>query len=172
VLTTLLFDAYSYPLIRGGGLFFLVIGAAIVIGAATPRFRTHILVLGGVSASISLGIFAPGLSAKYGLPTTLQLVSLGVAITLEMIAIPIVARLTRHRGDRDMNISILFVVALHFFFMLPTFGPCVGILGLACALNLIAAVKLTAYRFAFVSLIDGFLKLSIGTLMLVVPTLA
>ncbi len=170
--TTLLFDAYAYPLMRGGGLFFMVMGAAIAIGAATARFRKHILIIGSVLAGVSLGVFAPGLSAKFGLPTTFQIVSLGVAITLEMIAIPIVASVSRHRGDRAMNISILVVVALHFFVMLPAFGPSVGILGVACAVNLAAAMKFNAYRFALLWLTDGCLKLSVGTLMLVAPTLA
>jgi hypothetical protein len=170
--TTLLFDAYSYPLIRGGGLFFLIIGAAIVIGAATARFRKHILIFGSVLAAASLGVMAPGLSAKFGIPTMFQLVSLGVAITLEMIAIPIVVKLTKHRGDRDMNISILLVVALHFFVMLPAFGPSVGILGLACVMNLVTAVKIADYRFSLVWLVDGCLKIVAGALMLIAPTLA
>jgi Kef-type K+ transport system membrane component KefB len=150
----------------------MIIGAGIVLGAATAKFRKPSLIFGSVLAAVSLAIFAPGLSADYGLPTMFQLVSLGVAITLEMIAIPIVARLTKHRGEREMNISILFVVALHFFIMLPTFGPSVGILGLACAVNLVAAVKIPSYRFSLLWLIDGCLKISMGALMLLAPTLA
>lgn len=164
-LVTDLTQAEAFPLIRGGGLFLVVAGISIVLGAFLFRARYPIF---GVGAAIASGLtvgFAAELAAPYGAPSLIQVVSLGIAVALEMILLVRGLSASRSLDDRETMLSILTIVGAHFVLMAPAFGPLMMVLAGASVLNVLLALTLRAYAGPLVWAIDGALKAGVGALM-------
>jgi len=158
-----------YPLIRGGGLFLVIIGAMIMAGAALPRTRNVLLALGLALASVATAVAAPSLARPLGVPTWQQILALAGSVLFEMILIPTVVRGVRHRGERITILSVLLVVGLHFLPMMVAFGPIMVLLGILTILNASAGLWLTpTMDLSIFWFFDGLLKLACGIIMLVV----
>ena len=158
-----------YPLIRGGGLFLVIVGAMIIAGAALPRTRNVLLALGLALASVATAIAAPSLARPLGVPTWQQILVLAGAVLLEIILIPAVVRGVRHRGERITILSVLMVIGLHFLPMIVAFGPIIGFLGILTILNASAGLWLRpTMDLSIFWFFDGLLKLACGITMLVV----
>ncbi len=91
-------DPHPVPMIRAGGLFLVIIGAAIVLGALFASSLWRIFVVGVVLASIALTFTARVLSAPLGVPTHLQIGALIVAILVEIVLVVLLPRLLSTQG--------------------------------------------------------------------------
>jgi len=157
----------SFPLMRAGGLFILIMGVATLLGALIHSQRRVLLTAGAVSATLAIILFAARLSAPYGVPTRLQVGFLGGAIVAEAILIRLAVARYRASGQRSLLLAILFVVGLHFLPMAVAFGPGCAVLGLAlclCAgsgLWLMPRLPLKGLWAA-----DGLIKIAFGAVML------
>ncbi len=156
---------HPYPLIRGGGLFLMVMGAGVVGGAVwrSVRWRLVAWSLGG--AALVTTIFARGLARPLGQPTARQLVALAGALGLEWVLMRIVGYRFR-RGERQFELAVLFVVGLHFLPMALAFGPLLVLLGLLSVANAAAGIWIARETPLLVFwAVDGVMKMAIGALM-------
>lgn len=159
--------AHPYPLVRGGGLFLVLVGISIVVGALRPSVRETSWRTGLLVATVITTIAAPGLARTLGKPTLKQIVALVAAVVLEVVLIPVLIRATRHRGERTLVLSVLLAVGLHLVPMAVAFGPVVAGLGFLTMVN--AAVGLWGLPQARLSqlwFVDGLLKVVGGAAML------
>jgi hypothetical protein len=95
----------------------------------------------------------------------IQIVSLGLAVTLEMILLVRVLSASRSFDDRETMLSILTIVGAHFVLMTPAFGPLMMVLAGASVLNVLLALTSRAYASPLVWAVDGALKAGVGALM-------
>ena len=160
-----LVGAHPFPLIRGGGLFLLVVGLSIMVAAVAPRRLWVFFIGGAIAASASVMLTAVRLTAPLGRPTAFQIESLAVAVLIEVIAIGWVSSRLRSASERRRIMSILLVVGAHFFVMGPAFGPLIVLLGLLTVANAASGLRAAATpRFAF-WFVDGALKAAVGGVM-------
>ena len=99
--------AHAYPLVRGGGLFLIIVGMGIIAGGVVPRVRGVALAVLGLIAAVLTALFAHQLAAPFGTPTALQVWSLIGAVVLELALIPLVVRRLRHEGSRAVTLAVL-----------------------------------------------------------------
>ncbi len=160
---------HSFPMIRAGGLFILIMGIGVLLGGLWPRRRMLMLIAGGAGATLAIILTANVLTRPLGVPTRTQFWALAAAIALEIVLIRFVVARYKRAGERRFLFAILFVVGLHFLPMAITFGPLCGLLGLCAMLN--AGIGLWTWRDISLNrawLIDGALKLSFGSFMFAV----
>lgn len=160
---------HLFPMIRGGGLFILIMGIGVILGGLWPRRRMAMLIAGGAGATLAIILAADLLARPLGVPSRFQFWALAAAIALEIVLIRIVVARYKHAGERQFLLAILFVVGLHFLPMAITFGPLCAALGLCAMAN--AAIAWRTSRDISVNrvwIIDGALKLSFGALMFAV----
>ena len=158
--------AHSFPMVRAGGLFILIMGIGVALGGAFAGLRKALLVVGGAAATVAIIFLADALTRPLGRPTTIQIAALGVAILLEMVLIFVVVRRYKNSGERTFLLAILFVVGIHFIPMAITFGPLCAVLGISAMTN--AGIGLWVKREASLKsiwIVDGALKLAVGGLM-------
>lgn len=156
-------SAHPFPLIRGGGLFLMGIGAGFLLGWIFPRIWVALAIAGGV-----LGIVGSGLSAllpSLGPTAWWQITALGGAIVIEMGLIAIVVNRYKEAGDRTLILAILFVVGAHFLIMGAAHGPLIFLLGLLNMLNAAVALRLPAIPLRLAGFVDAALKLGVGAWM-------
>ena len=143
---TLASYAIEYPLGPLGGLFVTVVGLFVLAGSVVPKWRMALLWVGLPTAllvmTFSGGPFARGI----GHPSNLQIASLVLAIIFEVTAFVVVMRRVRRRGERLVIVATLAIVAIHFLFMAPAFGPIIVGLALLCLAN--AGVAGSVRRYA------------------------
>jgi hypothetical protein len=160
-----LLGAHPFPLIRGGGLFLLLVGISILVGALAPRRLWASFMAGVVIASAVVALTAIRLAAPLGRPTPFQLATLMAAVFIEMVAIGWLGNRLRAATERQRILSILLVVGAHFFLMAPAFGPLVVLLGLLSVVNAVAGLRTTAIPWVAFWAIDGVLKAGVGGTM-------
>lgn len=158
-------QAEVFPLIRGGGLFLIVAGISIVLGAFAFRLRYPIFGVGAAIAGGLTAVYAAPLAAPYGAPTLVHVASLGIAVALEMILLVSVLGARRSADDREAMLSVLTIVGAHFVLMSPAFGPLMMVLAGASVLNVLVALLMRAYPSVLVWAVDGALKAGVGALM-------
>jgi hypothetical protein len=162
-------SAHPFPLLRVGGLFLVVVGTAIVIGGFVPR-RAWILFSAGAALGTLAALFA-GLSVLRppGRPALVQVVSLVVAILVEIVGIVLVNSKLRARGERTLVLATLLVVGIHFLLMAPAFGPWIVLLG-ACSIgNAVVGLRSAPTRpWALFWAVDGGLKVAVGSVLLLI----
>ncbi len=158
-------QAEAFPLIRGGGLFLIIVGIAIIAGAFFFRMRYPIFGVGAAIASGLTAVFAAALAAPYGAPSLIQLASLAIAVALEMILLVRALSSSRAYEDRETMLAILTIVGAHFVLMSPAFGPLMIVLAGASVLNVLLALLVRTYASPLVWAIDGALKAGVGALM-------
>ncbi len=162
--------ASAFPLARPGGVFLLIIGAAIMLGGARFRNRYAILAAGATAATLALAFVALPLSTAFGPPSSFQLASIAVAVLLEFAAIAWAVPRSASRGDRRLTTIILAIVGAHFIVMTPAFGPIIGLLGCANIANAWLGERRPGYRLARLWATDGALKATAGLIMLCGPS--
>lgn len=154
-----------FPLIRSAGLFLILVGAAMAVGASAMKRRYLALAIGAAIGTAATALSAMQLSAPYGSPDALQLGSLAAAILFEVLAIAFVGPAVAKRGERFKTIAILGIVAAHFVIMAPAFGPPIVALGLLTAGNALLGAIAPKYPLPAIWLLDGLLKLAAGAAM-------
>ena len=158
-------NAHSFPLAPAGGLFVLIVGVAILLGALLAKARQLLLYAGLALAAAALTMFAVRLSAGLPPPSLFAISALIVAVVLEMLAFALIMPRLRGR-ERQMAYAALVIVGAHFLLMLPAFGPLIFVLGLLCVLNASLGMISEAIPLSYVWAIDGLLKIGVGALML------
>jgi hypothetical protein len=153
-----------YPLAPLGGVFVAVMGVFVLAGSAMPRLRMTFVYIGAGAAVLALVLSG---QLAVGLPpaTVLQVSSLIVAIIVEFLAFVILMPRIRVHGQRAVIASTLAIVGAHFLIMLPAFGSLIALVGTLCVANAAAAWRWTDNRTDIAWLIDGFLKLGGGLLL-------
>lgn len=158
--------AHPFPLIRGGGLFLLVVGFSVMLGAVSPRRVWSLLVAGAIVGAAATIAAAMRLAAPLGRPSEFQIGSLAAAVLVEAIAIGWVGSRLRAANERRRTLSILVVVGAHFFLMGFAFGPLVVLLGVLSVANAIAGLRAATTTWLTFWFIDGALKAGAGAAML------
>jgi hypothetical protein len=154
-----------FPLIRGGGVFLVIAGISIVIGAFNLRARFSILAVGSAIGGVATAFLAAPLAAPFGPPSLFQVVSLIVAVAVEIVLLMPVLRAWRAHDERETTLAILSIVGGHFVLMAPAFGPLMLFLAGASVLNTLVGLLWRRYALAWLWGVDGLLKLSVGILM-------
>jgi hypothetical protein len=162
-------NSTQYPLAGSGGVFLLIVGAAIVLGALRFRSRNVLLAVGAVLATIVTALVARSLTARVGPPTLAQGIWLAAAIAAEMALLAVFIRRAAPHGERAVVLTVLGIVAVHFLPMAPAFGPPMILLGLLCAANVLLAARLRDYPLRSVWAVDGALKAAIGAVLVWPP---
>jgi hypothetical protein len=158
---------HPYPLVRGGGLFLLLVGAGITSGAFWPQARRRLLGWSLALASVVTALFAARLARPFGLPTALQIGVLVGAVLMEGVVIGLVVRQLQQQDDRTVELAVMFVVGVHFLPMTLAFGPLVGVLGVLVVLNAAAGLWLARGTDLLVFwTADGLSKMLFGGIML------
>jgi len=159
--------AHAFPMVRAGGMFILIMGGGVALGAVVPKRRRLLLGLGALVATIAIILLAARLSAPLGTPTSLQIWFLFGSIAAEAVLVRVAVGLYREAGERSLLLAILFAVGLHFLPMAVAFGPACAALGVtlcACAgfgLWLSPATDLNRLW-----AVDGIVKMAFGAAML------
>ena len=155
---------HPYPLIRGGGLFLIGIGAGFLLGWIFPKRWIPLAIAGAVA-----GFTASGLSAllpSLGSPSAVQIAALAGAIVVEMGLIALVVTRFRDRELRTQILAILFVVGLHFLIMGLAHGPLIAALGVLTMANAALGLGVRSIPLRAFGIIDALLKLGFGVWML------
>jgi hypothetical protein len=154
----------AFPLIPGGGLFFIPIGLCIVIGAFYPVRRMAL-----VWAGITAGVLAILLGARFlrGLPppTTIQVASFAIAIVAEAVAFRVIIPRLRSAGEHPVQVAALGIVGAHFLLMIPAFGWPIVVMAALCLGNAFIAYTTARYPISAAWFVDGIFKLSVGVIM-------
>ena len=159
--------AYAFPMARAGGLFILIMGLGVLLGAVVPTRRRSLLILGAAVATIALVFTAARLSAPFGSPTKLQLWFLFASIGAEAILVRVAVALYRRAGERSLLLAILFAVGLHFFPMAVAFGPvCAALGGTLCVCAGIGLWVRPGIALDRLWAADGLIKIAFGAIML------
>ncbi|HLY05524.1 MAG TPA: DUF6609 family protein [Rhizomicrobium sp.] len=155
----------EFPLIPGGGLFFLPVGICVALGAFLPRLRMALVWAGMLLGIVSVAL---GWSLYRGLPppSRLQVACFGAAIFAETLAFRFVIPRVRPMGERALWICTLAIVGAHFLIMIPAFGAPIAVLALLCLGNATAAFVLPAYPAPAMWFVDGVFKTGVGAVML------
>lgn len=155
----------QFPLIPGGGMFFIPVGICVALGAFFPPRRMTLVwigfILGIVAISTGGAIFFRGLPA----PTVLQIASFAAAIVAEVVAFRFLLPRVQARGERMTTLATLAIIGAHFIIMIPAFGWPIAVLALLCLLNAGAAWRGAAYPLSAAWFIDGLFKVVIGCAM-------
>jgi len=155
----------EFPLIPGGGLFFLPVGACVALGAVFPRRR---MVLVWVGMALGIVCVALGWRLYDGLPppTILQVACFAAAIAAETVAFRLVIPRVRAAGERALLVCTLFIVGAHFLIMIPAFGFPIAVLALLCLVNAAAGQAWRGYALPAMWFLDGLFKIAVGACML------
>jgi hypothetical protein len=159
-----------HPMAPLGGLFVGTIGLFLIFGALLPAVRLKL-----TYASFAVGTLALFLGGRLvvGLPAPShwQVISLVLAIVLEIAMFVIVMPPMRHRGERAVLVATLAIVGVHFWVMAPAFGLLISVLGTLCLLNAAIAWHKPSYRIGAAWFVDGTLKLGVGFLLVMTSPL-
>jgi hypothetical protein len=160
---------YPFPTRRVGGLFLQVMGVTIIVAT----------LLGG-DQLLHPGVFFPGMIASiagvllnrrlrnrlaYGELSLRQRRLMLAALGLEAIGFPV---LWFAYWGHDMHLYwllALLLVGLHFLPFGLVHGPEMALLGVLCMLNAAAGLLIGGIPFVVTGLVDGLLKLILGTRM-------
>ena len=157
----------SYPMMRGAGLFVLLVGLGITIGGMLGRkYIVPMLIAGGVLAILSQIVQVKGFTNFGGIPTQAQFYALYIGIAFEVVLIGLVVYFIRDRSSRRFWLWILLVVGLHFIVLAYAQGPPLLLLGLLSIVNAIVGLRMTNVSYLKFWVSDGVLKIAIGAWML------
>ena len=164
-------DIIRYPMMRGGGLFLLLIGAGLIcaIAFSGSNLVSYPIFFVGVGAA-TVSLFAAGRLSK-GSPTRIQIAALASAILLEIVLFMIMGRtLPRGTTEHVRWLWVSIIVGVHFLPMTLCFGPRMLFLGFACIANGVVGLLLPQVPYELFGLIDGFLKVVFGAWLLLTKT--
>ena len=157
----------AYPMMRGAGLFVLLVGLGITIGGTLgKKCVVPLLISGGVLAILSQIVRIRGLTDFPGTPTRTQFYALYGGIAFEALLIGLVVNFIRDRSSRRFWLWILFVVGLHFIVLAYAQGPPLLLLGVLSMVNALVGLRMPSTSYLKFWVIDGVLKIAIGAWML------
>jgi len=156
---------HSFPLIPGGGLFFLPVGIGVALGAFFPRMKMA-LVWGGMAAGVLCIVLGRRFYEGLPPPGAIQVAFFAAAIAAEAVAFRLVIPRVRALGERPLTICTLLIVGAHFLIMIPAFGLPIAVLAILCLANVGAGFVLRGYQLPRMWFIDGLFKIGVGGLML------
>ena len=148
-----------------GGVFLMVMGAAVALGARFPRWRMRSIAAGAVLGALAAASSSPQFLAPPP-PTSIQLWSLAAAIAFEAIAFLALMPGLHRAGERAVAAGTLAMVGAHFAIMIPAFGILILVLALLCMLNGALLWRVERYTPRAAWLVDGLFKFLIGSAML------
>ena len=154
----------EFPLIPGGGLFFLPVGICVALGAFLPRLRMTLVWI-GMAAGILFIILGWRLYKGLPPPTALQIASFAAAIFAETVAFGLVIPRVRAAGERPLLVCTLAIVGAHFLIMIPAFGVPIAVLALLCLGNAAAGFVFGGYPLRAMWFVDGVFKVGVGAVM-------
>jgi hypothetical protein len=155
-----------YPMMRGAGLFVLLVGLGITIGGILgKKYVLPTLIAGGVLAILSQIVRVKGLTDSVGTPTRAQFYALYGGIAFEAVLIGIVCYLIRDKSSRRFWLWILLVVGIHFAILAYGQGPPLILLSVLSVVNAIVGLRMTNISYLSFWVIDGVLKIAIGAWM-------
>ena len=161
---------HPYPMIRSGGLFLIIVGTGIILGAIVPQYVWYAFGASVFIASTALTITARSLTAPLGIPTRFQIGALIVAVIMEFVLIYLLPRLFPPKDEQTFRLLILLIVGIHFLVMTPAFGPLITTLGTLTIVNAVLGIwKRSQIQPSNIWAVDGILKLGIGAIMLCFP---
>ena len=159
----------AYPMVRGGGLFLMLIGAGLIgaIAFSGGGLVNYTVFFVGVGVA-TISLFAAR-HLSQGSPTRLQIAALIFAIALEIILFGVMGRtVPRGTAENVRWLWVLMIVGIHFLPMALCFGPRMLLLGGACIANAMVGLLLPHLPYEIFGLLDGCFKLGFG-LWLFVP---
>jgi len=148
---------------RRGGLFLVLIGAALIAaiafsGAALVNYTVFFV---GAGLAV-LSLFLSG-RLSVGSPTRMQIAALAAAIGLEVALFVVMGRtLPPGTSEHVRWLWVLMIVGVHFVPMAISFGPMFLLLGGACMANAALGLLLPGAPYEAFGLIDGALKVVVG----------
>ena len=158
---------HPYPMMRGAGLFVLLVGLGITVGGLLgKKYVVPMLIAGGLLAILSQIIQVKDVNNFGGAPTRAQFYALYIGITLEAMLIGLVVYFIRDRGSRRFWLWILLVVGIHFMVLAYAQGPPLLLLAILSIVNAIVGLRMPNVSYLKFWVIDGVLKLAIGAWML------
>jgi hypothetical protein len=158
---------HAYPMMRGAGLFVLLVGLGIALGGLLgKKYVVPMLIAGGLLAILSQIVQVKGVTNFGGIPTQAQLYALYMGIAVEAVLIGLVVYFIRARSSRRFWLWILLVVGLHFIVLAYAQGPPLLLLGILSMVNAIVGLRFTTVTYLKFWVIDGVLKIAIGAWML------
>ena len=158
---------HPFPMVRSGGLFVLLVGLGILVGAILGEH--HLLpplIVGASLAIIAQRVFSGRLVRPLGTPTRFQVAVLIGAIVLEMMLAGVVAYAFHFHQSRSFWLWILLVVGAHFLIIAMAQGKLLLLLGVACIVNAIVGLWLPEAPLVIFWFIDGLMKIIVGGWML------
>jgi hypothetical protein len=153
----------QYPMLRGGGIFLLCLGAGLIasIAFSGPALVNYSFFSFGAALGLCSLIFARRWAP--GRPTRVQVVALATALLLEAVLFGLMGRfLPRGTSESVRWLWVSVIVGFHFLPMTIAFGPRFLLLGLACIANAVVGLFLPDVPYEVFGLLDGFMKLGVG----------
>ena len=148
---------------RSGGLFLVLIGAALIAAIAFSGDALVNYTVFYVGAGLAvLSLFLSG-RLSVGTPTRVQLAALAGAIALEVaLFVAMGHTLPPGTSERVRWLWVLMIVGVHFVPMAVCFGPIFVLLGGACMANAALGLVLPGVPYETFGLVDGALKVVVG----------
>lgn len=160
--------AQTYPLMRGGGVLFILVGLGIVIGGiGGRRWILPALIVGAALAIIALAVLGATklIFAGLGSPPLYQWVVMGVGFAVEIVLVNYVVYSIPDRDSRRFWLWMLVAVGAHFLIFTFSHGPLAGLLGIVIILNALVGLRLRAVNYLVFWVIDGILTMGFGLAM-------
>lgn len=156
---------HPYPLIRGGGLFLMCVGAGFLTGLLVPKHWIPCAIAGFFAGFVASGLSA--LLPSLGTPSVVQIAGLVGSFLLEAGLLWFVLTRWRDRDERTLGLAIVLVVGVHFITMGLAHGPLIAGLGVLCVANAGLGLLVPAIPLRGAYLVDALLKLGFGVWMFV-----
>jgi len=160
--------AHTYPLMRGGGVLFILVGLGVAIGGlGGRRWMLPALIVGAALAFTALAVLSATrlIFAGLGSPPLYQWIVMGVGFAVEIMLINYVVFTITDRESRRFWLWILIAVGAHFLVFTFSHGPLAGLLGVLCILNAFIGLRLKNISYRVFWVIDGILTMGIGLWM-------
>lgn len=161
--------AHTYPLMRGGAVLFILVGLGIIIGGiGGRRWILPSLITGAILAITTMAALSATkvIFAGLGHPPLSHWIIMGVGFAVEFCLVNYVVFKIPDRQSRRFWLWMLVVVGAHFLIFTFSHGPLAGVLGILCIINALIGLGLKNTNYRIFWVIDGFLKLGVGALML------
>lgn len=164
---------YPYPGVRAGGLFLLVVGAFILVGAGVgPQGFATLFYTGLGAGLLAFVLFGGRLCRPRGAfaRTRAQLLAIPAAILLEVALILLVQWLLKgqlaHGQTRSLDVGTLLAVGAHFAVFAILFGPLLLLLTALCCANALIGLLFPTVPLMALYAVDGAIKVATGIAML------
>lgn len=147
-----------------GGPFIIIIGLCIMAGALFPDAKSSLVNIGFIVGGMTF-TYSWKLAQQLPHMTRTQIASVIIAILAEVIVFYEATDTLKSLGERRYLISVLALVAAHFFIMSPAYGLAAVALAIVGSVNAAIAWVEPRYATEAIWFVDGALKALIGVTM-------